>query len=518
MKPSSVTWFQFSLFPVVCILLWGCSAQPEPGLGAYASVSFDRGPQLTRQYCQSCHMLPTPQQLPRGIWREHVLPKMGRLMGIPADIDGLPYPTEENSFNQQAFAQVPMLAEADWHEIVSYFLHESPIEVPTPSLPRISLDTTWFIPRAPVSGNYVPSTVMIQADAGKRQIWIGEEGGNRLLAFDSALHPVLRTSFPTPVGWIDPASNPKSILCMGDFRPSDQPRGALMEVPGSWGGRRKTLIPRLSRAVDVQRADINQDGLMDWVIAEFGNYAGKLAWYAQREDAEPEPHILLQKPGAIRTVIHDLTGEGLPDILALFGQGDEGVYLFRNPGNGPPQAELLLRFPPTHGSSDMALADMNGDGLEDLIIANGDNGDYPPFVKSHHGLRIYVQEDSFRFVEKWFWSMPGVGRIAISDLNLDSIPDIVASAFFPDFNQDTIRSLVWLTGGSPPLSFTAQTFELQPRGRWLCMDVQDWDQDGDPDIVLGNAMIFLEHVPEKLRASWRKQQSGPFLLLENTGQ
>ena len=59
-----------------------------------------------------------------------------------------------------------------------------------------------------------------------------------------------------------------------------------------------------------------------------------------------------------------MTGDGAPDIVALFAQADERIVLFENDGKGhfSGSQRLLARFPPVYGSMYFSLHDFNGDG------------------------------------------------------------------------------------------------------------------------------------------------------------
>ena len=67
--------------------------------------------------------------------------------------------------------------------------------------------------------------------------------------------------------------------------------------------------------------------------------------------------------GAIKVYVDDYNHDGLPDIWALFAQGEEGIFLFTNKGNGNFEQRQVLRFPPVYGSSSFEIIDLNNDGF-----------------------------------------------------------------------------------------------------------------------------------------------------------
>ena len=92
-----------------------------------------------------------------------------------------------------------------------------------------------------------------------------------------------------------------------------------------------------------------------------------------REQAQSARGLQLQQPddsGQRRlqaTPDGDLTGDGVEDILvASLESGDFRVLV----GDGQGGFPLLPTFPGTLGASDAVLQDMTGDGLPDLVVSS----------------------------------------------------------------------------------------------------------------------------------------------------
>src|SRR5207245_1050282 len=131
--------------------------------------------------------------------------------------------------------------------------------------------------------------------------------------------------------------------------------------------------------------DFDGDGRPEYVICEFGNNRGRLALYraGATGGSRYQRQVLDASPGAIRFEIRDMTGDGAPDIVALFAQADERIVLFENDGAGRfgGRQRAWARFPPLYGPMYFTLADFNGDGKPDILYVNGDNFDYSRVLK-----------------------------------------------------------------------------------------------------------------------------------------
>ena len=106
-----------------------------------------------------------------------------------------------------------------------------------------------------------------------------------------------------------------------------------------------------------------------------------------------------------------------------------------------------------------------------------------------------------------------MGAIA-EDFDLDGDIDLCAISFFPDYREHPEEGFVYLE--KTDKGYTASTFEEINLGRWIVMDHEDYDQDGDEDLILGS-LAFEVIGNDTLIDHWMKQGL-PFVLLENTAR
>jgi len=272
------------------------------------------------------------------------------------------------------------------------------------------------------------------------------------------------------------------------------------------------LFDSLQRPVQITASDFNGDGKTDYLICEFGLLTGALSWMENLGNDRYTRHVLRPLPGAVKAYISDYNHNGLPDIWALFAQGDESVILFTNKGHGRFSQEQVLRFPPSYGSSYFELADFNKDGYPDIIYTCGDNADYSPILKPYHGVYIFINDKTNHFIQKFFYPVNGCYKAVARDFDGDGDLDIALISFFADYTHQPEEGFVYLKN-TGELNFLPSTLPGAEMGRWLTMDAGDIDGDGRIDIILGNFSI--RDAINKPANDWKK--GPPFIVLKNMG-
>lgn len=502
-----------STFLLSLCCTWAC--QPRAGAGAADSREtpspMPSGQVLAQTYCIRCHPVPEPAQLDRATWAQYVLPRMGYMLGIYPDDSTRKALIEAGPAGQKVlasgmFPEQAQISPENWAAIQEFFLSGAPDRLPAPALAKAQPALPLFKPMIPAYRLSPPSSTLVEIQPGQGLI-IGDAHTQSLYAFDTRLN--LQRVAKTGEGAVSIAYTPSEMLIttMGSFSPTDAPSGYVLAL----GAKSRKLIAPLQRPVHGIIDDLNQDGLPDMVIAEFAKWTGKLAWWEYTGSAFV-PHVLRQGPGAIRSLVRDVNGDQRPDILALFGQGDEGIFLYTQQAQGDFTETPMIRFTPSHGSSFFTLADLNGDGWEDILYTAGDNADYPPLLKPYHGIYGYLNSGNWTFEQGFFYPLPGAYKAVAEDFDQDGDVDIAAISFFPDFSASLPRSFVFLENEGA-FQFRTYTFPESADGRWITMDAGDMDQDGDIDLVLGSLafeVIDGQHWVDRWTAA-----GVPFILLEN---
>ncbi len=471
--------------------------------------SIAAGEKLAKQYCGSCHMFPDPSMLNSKSWQNGVLPEMGPRLGIFFYGDK-EYPSYKKDIlvNRDYYPSQAVLSFADWQHIIDYYTSVSPDSLrPAKRGVPVTINNNLFIPETTSFKYYAPATSYVKIDAGK--LTTCDAFKTKLYLFNNKLQ-VSDSLYTTGAVTQVLEDSGADILCnTGILSPNNGKYGSIVRVSLNKKVKDSILYGKLMRPVNIVPADLNKDGKTDLIVCEFGNLEGALSWL-EKTDTGYVRHIIRAAPGAIKTYVDDYNHDGLPDIWALFAQGDESIYLFTNKGNGTFIPQRVLRFPPVYGSSDFEVADLNNDGYPDIIYTCGDNADFSQVLKPYHGVYIFLNDGKNNFTQKYFYPLNGCYKAVARDFDGDGDLDIATISFFADYKNHPEEGFVYLKNNGN-FNFTPYTMDAVKYGRWLTMDVGDFDGDGKPDIMLGN--FSLKDTAFNINLNHENQP--PFLLLKN---
>jgi FG-GAP-like repeat/IPT/TIG domain len=173
----------------------------------------------------------------------------------------------------------------------------------------------------------------------------------------------------------------------------------------------------------------------------------------------------------------DLDGDGKPDLIASYATGNIG--LFRNtstPGNldNNSFATEVDIFSGNHCTI-VGIADMNGDGKQDLITYNQDVSELTVWQnQSVSGTIAFIKAVT----------LPDTGpAICVGDIDGDGRPDIIQvdnlSPTLKLIKNNSTGGILDNTSFDPPVGFNS--------GNGIeFLDVQDLDGDGKPEIITCN--------------------------------
>jgi hypothetical protein len=193
-------------------------------------------------------------------------------------------------------------------------------------------------------------------------------------------------------------------------------------------------------------ADVNGDGTPDLIVANYGSNRGSVL------ENNRAPSGTGTFPGrqdfgvglSPRSVaVADVNGDGRPDLVVANG-GSNSVSVLLGNGNGTFQSAVNYGV----GSSpfSVAVADVNGDGRPDLVVANYDSNGVSVLLGNGNG----TFQSAVNF---------GVGSyplsVAVADVNGDGRPDLVTANDSGPYNGPGVSLLLGNRNAATQLQITA---------------------------------------------------------------
>jgi hypothetical protein len=261
----------------------------------------------------------------------------------------------------------------------------------------------------------------------------------------------------------------------------------LQTSPGSGQYQTATDVSTGGNPNDVVVADVNGDGKQDIVVADNAS-TGRVVVLLQ-DPASPAhflaPVALATTIGASGVTVGDINGDGKADIVAAVSDtnGNNGaiVVFYQDPAT----AGSFLPAQSFAGGAQPAsvrIADLNGDGLADLAVANigpGTDG------TGASGATVLMQDaanpGSF-LAPVTYAAQAGVIHIVVADLDGDGKPDLITANLGP---SPTGSVSVLLQDPTRPGIFQ-QSQSYSGFGQPLAVAVADLNADGRPDIAVAD--------------------------------
>jgi hypothetical protein len=238
-------------------------------------------------------------------------------------------------------------------------------------------------------------------------------------------------------------------------------------------------LPETTPVTEILTTSLNAGTDLDVITAVYG---GPSTVYYDRGGSSPtETTIGTQSHDAVGIQTGDFNGDGLTDIVMATDTGEKNL-LFLNPGDGDFSTVTPLEFGTTSDpTTTVVVADIDGDNLDDIVIANGAG------TPTH----VYLQDPTTGIPTTPSFALPGTTdadtrSVAAGDIDGDGDNDIVLG----NWGSENIM-LENKATDSPPADppFSETTPLLFGSEKDLTNDVAlaDLDGDGNLDVVVANS-------------------------------
>ena len=231
--------------------------------------------------------------------------------------------------------------------------------------------------------------------------------------------------------------------------------------------------------------DLNGDGRSDLVVASFcdpGCETGSVEVLLGNGDGTFQPPVSYGSGGCgyASVVIGDVNGDGKPDLVVgstfqnnqcdVSGDGAVGVLLGNGDGTFQPPVSYDSGGYNTQGriTGSVAMADLNGDGHPDLVVANSDSNSV--------GVLLNNGDGTFQAAVSYSSGEYSADSVSIADLNGDGHPDLVVAG-------GGVSVLLGNGDGTfqPAVGYSSSSA--------VAVAIGDLNGDGHPDILLGKYAV-----------------------------
>jgi hypothetical protein len=264
------------------------------------------------------------------------------------------------------------------------------------------------------------------------------------------------------------------------YYPEDNP-GYLKIYPSTGAGTfgAPVLTPDGDDPLYLASADLTGTGQLDVVSASFDDGTLTVFYNSAQTPGTFGAPVILSSPGTSQVAIGDVNNDGLQDLVSA----DFNVSLFVQSAPGTFASPVSL-YP--GGANWVAVGDLNNDGIPDIALT--DSVGVKVLLHTGAAASLTYAAPVAVFTQSVNPGITGANLIAIADVNGDGLNDLVITDPGPVGSPPTVNIL--LQNKSAPGTFLAPvSYALSGNSVPQSIVVTDVNGDGHPDIVIGGSTV-----------------------------
>lgn len=312
------------------------------------------------------------------------------------------------------------------------------------------------------SGSRLTTFVLADVNHDGKQDIVGTDGSNLIVMLGNG-----DGTFTTPV--IYPGLSEAGALAVADINGDGFPdvvttgenQYSIFINNGDGTFQTATTVGSYPRTINegaIALADLDGDGFPELMLLDDNDNAVLVMHNKQDGSfAAPQLYVVGTEPQSIAVV--DLNGDGHPDLMV--GELQTVSILFNNGDGTFPGLTQVSNV----GTSYLAIADVSGDGVDDIVSSAGDDT-----------FKVQISNGDSTFQAAQSYSVVEPGEIVTADLNGDRHLDVIVES-----DGDAIE--VWLNQGNGTFSLKT-TLSVPSDPSNVTFAVADLNGDGKPDIVV----------------------------------
>jgi len=259
--------------------------------------------------------------------------------------------------------------------------------------------------------------------------------------------------------------------------------GAWCQGPGEAAGGQTLRLAgnHKSDAANPHSSDLNGDGVSELLFAGYGSGGQTLIYWGQGTPSSPSWNASTYTnlpSGAVGLIVADLNGDGLPEVISSnYSSTDQYVYWGQAGGTYGVQysagARTVLNIGSTVG---VAAADLNRDGRPELIFGLVSGNSYIYWGQAGGTYGVQYSAGARTALPTSFGASP-----AVADLNRDGLPEVIFTNYSGSYTY-----VYWgQAGGTYGVQYsTSARTDLSTGYNGHNVSAADLNGDGRPEVII----------------------------------